>query len=587
MSDPCITGGEEQDRVYPNALSIPPASESLSTVGTDGVIANTDPDAPQNEVPPPDPITTYGRPHCPEVSYDKLHLYQPSQLAASRMYNKQYCAPIALLCMSIGVPLRIHPDAIESDECFKKALTSGKGGMFTKTQLIPTNKTSGKKFLQKELLRRAIIADPSCSSLPQPAAHSIKTLVNKLLEKPPPPSEHDFILSAIDHLKEDMRRHFQSHSGTAEASLNRWMRFIEVLMDPSIKRDWLERGMQKNRPVIDAECSHSAQCQTNDHLTSFWDKAVLLYNDKEKSYKSRVYLDYGKPFDKSVTIHPVGQEYHMQADSLKKKYTESRGIVDKIRVNLTKSGEGEGSIYSGDQVRSYTNTEHDAYMYLVLQEEGQVSDFAQSFDKKHSASSSRTPKTVDNGSNTKKQKRSDTPTSSLSGAVDAIENLTYSIANFRDTTRTNDRLRDLQELLRSDENSLMLRQTEMISVSDQYANILDDVDQGRTTKDSIRFVARQNAYESCKNQITILQLRIQQTNQNIEKLNIEIENTLVTPKKNLEEGIHNNVDEFNVEDEYESPRNPFEEDEVDGHEGVDIGRILGDDEIDDAEEFDD
>jgi hypothetical protein len=54
------------------------------------------------------------------------------------------------------------------------------------------------------------------------------------------------------------------------------MRFIKVLMDPSIKRDWLERGMQKNRAVIDAEFNHSAQCKTNDHLTSFWDKAVLL-----------------------------------------------------------------------------------------------------------------------------------------------------------------------------------------------------------------------------------------------------------------------------------------------------------------------
>ena len=82
-------------------------------------------------------------------------------------------------------------------------------------------------------------------------------------------------------------------------------------------------------------------------------------------------------------------------------------------------------------------------------------------------------------------------------------------------------------------------------------------------------------------------MRIQQTDQNIEKLNKEIENTLVTPKKNLEEGIRNNFDEFNVEDEYESPRNPFEEDEVDGHEGFDINRILGDEEIDDTEEFDD
>ena len=69
----------------------------------------------------------------------------------------------------------------------------------------------------------------------------------------------------------------------------------------------------------------------------------------------------------------MGEEYHMQTESLRKKYTESRGTVDKICVNSTKSGEGEGSIYSGDQVRSYTTTEQDAYMYLVLQEEGQVS----------------------------------------------------------------------------------------------------------------------------------------------------------------------------------------------------------------------
>ncbi len=63
MSDPRITGGEEHGRVYPNMSSIPPASESLSTVGREGIITNTDPDAPQNEVPPPDPITTYGHPH--------------------------------------------------------------------------------------------------------------------------------------------------------------------------------------------------------------------------------------------------------------------------------------------------------------------------------------------------------------------------------------------------------------------------------------------------------------------------------------------------------------------------------------------
>ncbi len=51
-----------------------------------------------------------------------------SHLTAPRMYKKQYYVPIALLCMSIGVPSCIHPDAMEGDECFKKALTSGKGG---------------------------------------------------------------------------------------------------------------------------------------------------------------------------------------------------------------------------------------------------------------------------------------------------------------------------------------------------------------------------------------------------------------------------------------------------------------------------
>jgi hypothetical protein len=39
--------------------------------------------------------------------------------------------------------------------------------------------------------------------------------------------------------------------------------------------------------------------------------------------------------------------------------------------------------------------------------------------------------------------------------------------------------------------------------------------------------------------------------------------------------------------DYESPNNPFEEDEVNGHEGVDINRILHDEEIDDAKVFDD
>ena len=127
----------------------------------------------------------------------------------------------------------------------------------------------------------------------------------------------------------------------------------------------------------------------------------------------------------------------------------------------------------------------------------------------------------------------------------------------------------------------------MINVSDQYASILDDVDQGKATEDSIRFVARKNAYEACKNQIEVLQFRIERTNGDIETCNMEMENAFVTPKKNLEEEKDNDCEELNFEDDYESPNNTFEEDEVNGHEGVDVDRILCDEEIDDAEVFDD
>ena len=138
--------------------------------------------------------------------------------------------------------------------------------------------------------------------------------------------------------------------------------------------------MQKSRPLLDAQCGHSKQCQTNNHLLEFWQQAAQLYNDPNISYSSRVFLEYGKPFDKSVTILQGGDNYHMQADSFKKKYTDSRRTIDKIHGNLSASGEGEGS-YSGCEVQNFTNADHDAFKFLTLQEEGQVSDYSQSFDK--------------------------------------------------------------------------------------------------------------------------------------------------------------------------------------------------------------
>jgi hypothetical protein len=47
--------------------------------------------------------------------------------------------------MYIGVPSAVNPSALEDVPSIKKALTTGKGGMYIKAQILPLNKTMGKK----------------------------------------------------------------------------------------------------------------------------------------------------------------------------------------------------------------------------------------------------------------------------------------------------------------------------------------------------------------------------------------------------------------------------------------------------------
>ena len=112
------------------------------------------------------------------------------------MYNKQYCQPIVLMCMSIGVPSSVNPSALEDVPSIKKVLMTGKGGMYPKAQILPLNKATGKKYFQKELLHRYIVSGTPCLSLPKPDSHSIKILVEEFIKQPPPESEHEFILGA-------------------------------------------------------------------------------------------------------------------------------------------------------------------------------------------------------------------------------------------------------------------------------------------------------------------------------------------------------------------------------------------------------
>ena len=140
----------------------------------------------------------------------------------------------------------------------------------------------------------------------------------------------------------------------------------------------------------------------------------------------------------------------------------------------------------------------------------------------------------------------------------------------------------------------MLRQSEMIKVSDSYASTVEDVENGKTTENSIHFVARKNVYDTCKNQIEILQSRITQTNEDIKSLKVDIQNAYITPKQNSEQKAaanhEMNMEEVNEEDSNydEDPNDVFADYEydLDGHEGVDANKSLPDDELGNEEQFD-
>ncbi|KAL3778894.1 hypothetical protein ACHAWO_007860 [Cyclotella atomus] len=207
------------------------------------------PVAAEDDTPPENPVEKYGRPWSNAVGYDKLHFYDPTDLVATRMYFRPAVLPIALICMGYGVPG--FPTELSDDEIISKTLNKGKGQLFTPVQLVPTNTTTGKKYLQKELIRRFMVDDVDfvdITKIPRCRNYTINQLIQLLIASPPPAREHGFILRMLDHLREEVESHFSGHSGSRVAALNRHMRFIEVIVHPDLARDWKERNMQKNRP---------------------------------------------------------------------------------------------------------------------------------------------------------------------------------------------------------------------------------------------------------------------------------------------------------------------------------------------------
>ena len=531
------------------------------------------------------------QPYKETVTFDKIPLYELRELDAARMYHESACKPIALACMGIGVP---GFPKYEEDAVLQQNFKRSRASLYKKTEILPNNKTTGKPFLMKEVMRRAVLAGLVGEALPQPKNHTIPMLISWLEQNQPPQSEHEFIVRKMTKLLQSLHDHFMSHSCTAESALNRAQRYIEVLMDRDLRKDWEERDMQKNRQVLEAECHHSEQCQTNEHLKSFWDKASELYNNPEKAYTSRVFplVKYGKPFHEAKEIIPVEFKFHVQPESFRKKYTESRGEIDRIRRQMHKSGEGEGSLAVAKRdLKECANSDHDAYIYLVLEEEDQLDQYCLSFTGKHAAGMKKNPLTS-TASTKKGKKAKKSPSTPAVAGADAINSLVTHISNFGESSGISERLRDMNDHLRADEAALSQSRKDLVQFSDKLGEAEDHVEEGKYTRDSFRYKNRKIAYDACNEQISELVDRINKSKDAISLLETERKNAFITPKKvaaNNQSETEEIVLRGFSDDESSNRSNPFSNEMTlndEGIDGIDIDEEIDDEKIGFYEQFD-
>jgi hypothetical protein len=527
------------------------------------------------------------QPWQPEVTYEALLNYEAHQLQASLMYHRPQVPPIVLACMGIGVPT--FPRDIGEDPIISKSIKKGKGQLFNSLELLPTNKTTGRKVLLKELIRRKVLEEVSEDEMPRCKHWTINSIIEHLQVQayPPPIDERDFILGSLVELRNEVEAHYCGVSHAADAALNRHMRFVEVILHPSIARDWRERNMQKNRQVLDATCSHSSQLQTNEQLISVWIKATKLYNDPTLILHSRVFSDFGDPFDEQHTLHPVGEGHRLQPETFRKKYTDNRGVSDKLRGNLCQSGEGQGS-YKTSVVRRFTDSEQDYYTFMSLQEMHRVDDFCQSLSDDHAASMKKVPATNTKTPSAKKSRHSSPHPPDGFEAVNRIANSIEKIGD-----NPHDRLRDLKELLQRDEALVLEHQSKLGEFGERYAPWYEKFEAGEISDTHFLYKLHKNNYEACEANVFEITQRIEKAKTSINDLEEEIKQSqqcrFQTPQPNVGTGsgladTHDYLDGM-TDDELGIFNNyPNGEDE-DVHQGVDATVAFNDQDIHDPEEI--
>jgi hypothetical protein len=100
---------------------------------------------------------------------------------------------------------------VETDETIEKAVTRGKRGLFTASEIRPSVKQVSKPYLLKELMCLSVMLGLEEKDVPKCKNWPIPRIILWLKEKQPPQSEFNFMINMMDMLKNEIDEHFNSH----------------------------------------------------------------------------------------------------------------------------------------------------------------------------------------------------------------------------------------------------------------------------------------------------------------------------------------------------------------------------------------
>ncbi|KAL7547907.1 hypothetical protein ACHAWF_011177 [Thalassiosira exigua] len=238
-------------------------------------------------------------------------------------------SPIVLTVMGLGVPefpdVEEHPDV-------KKAIQRNKGGIFVRSEIMPScNKA--KPYLRKEIIRRQIIEGVPAKKRPRCKHWKIPQCIKWLREHAPATGEHELILEWWKRLLERMQAHYSDNSGSPWVMKLRRVRQWESLFHPSLLDDFERRHYQSD--------------------PTYWEKAADIFNSAVTLQTRDFSSTYGNPWDMCFDLPPPTEEQNVSASTLKQRVIKSRQTLIHIDERM-KAGDISQDDTSGFIIKDYT-----------------------------------------------------------------------------------------------------------------------------------------------------------------------------------------------------------------------------------------